>query len=154
MYVEMSTKSARYDCDHLPTPKAQAADDTVLYEEIKSVIQNKQAVIIGNFNCPNIDWASVNGDREGNRHNEMAEDAFLTQNVTQPTRENNIVKLVFASDPDLMRDCKVGEKLGGCDHHLTRLNTHSPSIGLRFQAIERRTSIVDVNYYPQPPKTS
>ncbi len=36
-------------------PKVQAADDTALYEEIKSLIQNKQAVIIWDFNCPSID---------------------------------------------------------------------------------------------------
>ncbi len=70
-------------------------------------------MIIGDFNCPNIDWASMNGDRGGNRLIEMAEDAFLTQIVTQPTRENNIIDLVFTSDPDLVRDLKVGEKLGG-----------------------------------------
>ncbi len=43
----------------------------------------------------------------------MAEDAFLTQIVTQPTRENSILDLAFESDPDLIRDCKVGEKLSG-----------------------------------------
>ncbi len=44
--------------------KSQA---TALYEKIKSLIQNKQAMIIGNFNCPSIDWTSMNGDRVGNR---------------------------------------------------------------------------------------
>ncbi len=52
----------------------------------------------------------------------MAEDAFLKQIITQPTRETNILDLLFASDPDLIRDCKVGEKLSGCDHHLIRFN--------------------------------
>ncbi len=63
----------------------------------------------------------MNGDREGNRFIEMAEDAFLTQAVTQPTREN-IFDLVFTSDPDLVRDVKVSEKLGGSDPHLIRFN--------------------------------
>ncbi len=74
------------DCDYLQTiyrpHKAQAADDTALYEEIKYVIQNKLAVIIGDFNCPSIDWTSMNGDEEGKRLIEMTEDAFLTQIVT------------------------------------------------------------------------
>ncbi len=42
-------------------PKLQADDGTGLYDEIRSVIQNKQAIIIGNFNCPSIDWATMNG---------------------------------------------------------------------------------------------
>ncbi len=48
----------------------------------------------------------------------MVEDSFLTQVVTQPTRENNLLDLVLVSDPDLIRDCEVGEKIHGCDHHL------------------------------------
>ncbi len=79
VYVEISTKSNKIMIATIyRPPKAQAADDTALYEEINSVIQNKQAVVIGDFNCPSIDWTSVNRDREGNRLIEMAEDAFLT----------------------------------------------------------------------------
>ncbi len=63
-------------------PKQQAADDTALYAEIQAMTQNKQSVIIGDFNCPNIDWATLNGDQEGNRLLEMLEDAFITQVVT------------------------------------------------------------------------
>ncbi len=119
VYVEINTKSNKITIATIyRPPKSQAADEIALYEEIKSVIQNKQAVIIGDFSCPNNDWASMNGDREGNRFIEMAEDAFLTQTVTQPTRENNIFDLVFTSDPDLVRDLKVDEKLGGSDHYL------------------------------------
>ncbi len=91
-------------------PKLQAADDTALYEEINSITQNKEAVIIGDFNCPNVDWNLIHGDQEGNRLVEMIEDAFLTQIVTQPTRENNILDLVLVIDPDLIRNCEVGEK--------------------------------------------
>ncbi len=34
-------------------PKLQAADDTALYEEINTITRNKEAVIIGDFNCSN-----------------------------------------------------------------------------------------------------
>ncbi len=55
VYVEISTKSNKIMIATIyRPPKAQAADDTALYEEIQSVIQNKQAVIIGDFNCPRI----------------------------------------------------------------------------------------------------
>ncbi len=49
------------------TPKLQGPDNTAVYEEIKSVIQNKQAIIIGDFNCPNIDWDTMNGDQEDDK---------------------------------------------------------------------------------------
>ncbi len=52
----------------------------------------------------------------------MVGDSFLTQVITQPTRENNILDLVLVSDLDLVRDCEVGEKLGGSDHNIIRFN--------------------------------
>ncbi len=52
-------------------PKQQAADDAALYEDIQAITQNKQSVIIGDVNCPNIDWTSLSGDQEGNRLLEM-----------------------------------------------------------------------------------
>ncbi len=104
VYVEINTKSNKITISTIyRPPKSQATDDIALCEEIKSVIVNKQTVFI--------DWASVNGDRESNSLIEMAEDAFLTQTVTHPTRENNIFDLAFASDADLVHDLKVGEKL-------------------------------------------
>ncbi len=63
----------------------------------------------------------MHGDQESNRLLEMLEDNFLTQIVTQPTRENNLLDVVLVSDSDLTRECQVGEKLDGCDHHLIRL---------------------------------
>ncbi len=35
--------------------------------------------------------------------------------------ENNLLDLVLVSDSDLTRECQVGDKLDGCDHHLIRL---------------------------------
>ncbi len=37
-------------------PKLEAADDTDMYEENNSIIGNKEAIIIGDFNCPFVDW--------------------------------------------------------------------------------------------------
>ncbi len=56
-------------------PKQQATDNAALYEEIQTT-QNKQSVIIGDFNCRNIDWATMNGDQEYKRLLEMLEDTF------------------------------------------------------------------------------
>ncbi len=46
----------------------------------------------------------MTGDQEGNRLLEMLEDTFMTQIISQPTRENNILDLVFVTDPDLVRE--------------------------------------------------
>ncbi len=57
VYVEITTKRNRkitIGTLYRP-PKLQAADDTALYEEINSVTQNKEAVIVGDFKCPRHD---------------------------------------------------------------------------------------------------
>ncbi len=43
-------------------PKQLRTDDTALYEEIKSTIRNKNAVIVVVFNWPGINWNSMYGD--------------------------------------------------------------------------------------------
>ncbi len=102
-------------------PMQRATDDAALYEEIQTITKNKQSVIIGDFNCPNIDWPTMNGDQEGNRLLEMLEDTLVTQIVTQLTRENNLLDQVLVSDRDLTRECQVGEIFSGCDHYIIRL---------------------------------
>ncbi len=80
----------------------------------------------------------MNGDQEGNGVLEMLEDAFITQIITQPSRENNILDLVLVTDPDLVREGRVGEKLNGCDHNLIRF-----SIRTEHELMENATKIPD-----------
>ncbi len=84
-------------------PKLQAADDTTLYNEIQSLIQGKNEIIIGDFNCANVDLRLLIGIQDGSKLINMVEDSFLTQVINQLTREN-ILDLVLVSDPDLLRN--------------------------------------------------
>ncbi len=68
-------------------PKQQPSDGTALFKEIQFIIRNKSAVIFEDFNCPNINWNSMQGDKEGSRLIEVIEALFLSQIVTQMTRE-------------------------------------------------------------------
>ncbi len=80
VYVELTTtgnKKLMVAIVYRP-PKQMQTDDTALYEEIQSTIRNKNAVIVGDFNCPNINWNSMQGDQEGSRLTEMVEDLFLS----------------------------------------------------------------------------
>ncbi len=76
VYVELplrKTKKLLVAIVYRP-PKQLRTDDTALYVEIQSSIRNKNAVIVGDFNCPNINWNSMHGDQEGSRLIEMVED--------------------------------------------------------------------------------
>jgi ribonuclease P/MRP protein subunit RPP40 len=122
VYVEIPTKNNKKTiiATIYRPPKQQANDDAALYEEVHTLIRNKHAVVVGDFNCPNVDWETMSGDQEGKRLIDMVEDSFLTQVVRQPTRNDNILDLVLTSDPDTISKCEVGEKLVGCDHNLVR----------------------------------
>ncbi len=156
VYVDITTERKRkltIGTVYRP-PKLQAADDTALYEEINSTIQNKEAIIFGDFNCPNVDWNLMHGDQEGNRLVEMIDDVFPTQIVNQPTRQNNILDLVLVTDPDLMRNCEVCEKkkLSGREHHLSRFNVKTEynltNNCQRYQTIRKKTLIAYESCYP------
>ncbi len=122
VYVEITANNKKLTLPTVYRPqKQQAADNIALYEQLHSPTKSKEAIIIGDCNCPNIDWRQMTGDQEGNRLIEMVEDSFLVLVVNQPTRENNLRDLVQVSDPDFIRDCEVREKINGCDHHLIRL---------------------------------
>ncbi len=138
MYVELTNgnKKVTVATVYRP-PKQQPVDDAALYVEIQTTIINKNAVVIGDFNCPNINWNLMHGDQEGNRLVEMV-DSFLSQLVTQPTRGNNILDLVLTTNTDLVSECEVGEILSGCDHHMIRLR-----ISTNHQLAENKSKVPD-----------
>ena len=93
-------------------PKLSEENDKILYDEIKSVIKDKNAVICGDFNNPSVNWSTLTADREGIRLLELTEEAFLYQIVQTPTRGNNILDLIFMNDSDIIHTCEVGELWG------------------------------------------
>ena len=48
------------------------------------------------------------------------EDNFLSQLVSEPTRENSILDLIIVSQDHLINNVTVGEHLGSCDHKVVR----------------------------------
>lgn len=65
--------------------------------------KNAKIVILGDFNCPDIDWSTGTCTYRGSRaiHDALC-DAQLSQLVTFPTRGVNTLDLVCVSHPDLV----------------------------------------------------
>ena len=79
-------------------------------------------ILAGDFNLHSIDWENheVRSPAQyGTEINQMALDVmncmFLTQMVKEPTRGSNILDLIFASPPDLVKNAKIRPGIG--DHH-------------------------------------
>ncbi len=51
---------------------------------------------------------------------EFIDDNFLSQLVTEPTREDNILDLVIASQEHLIKNIIVGEHVSSCNHKVVR----------------------------------
>ncbi len=111
-------------------------DDTKLYNEVSELIGDKITVILGDFNC-HVNWNDRTGDAEGRRVIDFADEAFLTQWVTEPTRGKNVLDLVFTTEDDLVSSLTVDEPLGGSDHNLIRFSLRAPKIRVKVQQHSR-----------------
>jgi len=68
----------------------------------------KNTILVGDFNCPNIDWTKQHvNDSAPDRTVQQALIDVATANLSQihetPTREQNILDLVFTSNPTLVK---------------------------------------------------
>ena len=84
-----------------------------LQEKIDSLSENSvppELYITGDFNYPDVDWEKgmdSEANVQGNGLLEFIETNFLTQMVTAPTRERNILDLVLTNVPRYITEVKV-----------------------------------------------
>ena len=86
---------------------------------------NKQNIILaGDFNCPNINWeqqTATGPDREIQQ--ELMSFHNLTQVHNQPTREGNLLDLVFVSNPTLVKSLTNVPGISDHDMIITDMET-------------------------------
>ncbi len=71
---------------------------------------------MGDFNYPNINFESPSARGEDFDFLKMTQDSFLIQHVDFPTRDNNILDLVFSTEKNMVESVDVIGKLGSSDH--------------------------------------
>ncbi len=104
-------------------PEQTTEEDILMYDALTQIVQNNDAVIVGDFNLPRINWQYHTGlQSESHRLLNFIDDNFLFQHVNQPTRENNILDLVISTQENLVTNTLVGEQLSTCDHNLIRFS--------------------------------
>lgn len=106
-------------------PHQHAEQDAVMYAELSNLIGERVAVILGDFNCP-INWEERTGDDEGRRLLHFADEAFLTQWVMEPTRNENILDLIFTTEDNVVHDVCIEEPLSGSDHNMVSFKLKVP----------------------------
>jgi ribonucleases P/MRP protein subunit RPP40 len=82
---------------------------------------NKEtALIMGDFNY-HIDWIKMEGERKEDRiFVDFIEACFMQQYVMEPTRGDQILDLIIASEENMVEMVSVGEHFGTSDHQVVR----------------------------------
>ncbi len=75
---------------------------------LSSQIQNKLAVVMGDYNCPGTNWESVSADKECYQLLNFYSENFLSQFVLEPTSEENILDIILVTQEDLIEEVVIG----------------------------------------------
>ena len=76
------------------------------------------SLLIGDFNAPNICWKSnhIPGDLKSQLLYNVCSELGLIQLINQPTRDSNLLDLLFTNDPSLLSNYAVSQPFGTSDH--------------------------------------
>ena len=89
-------------------------NDSKPLEDLKfalNQISQNEVILVGDFNLCAIDWSNVWALEKSAKYElllDIMHDNFLTHLVKSPTRENDILDLVFVTSPDIVENVSVG----------------------------------------------
>ena len=94
--------------------------DEILYRHLGEISRTLALVLVGDFNFADICWKYNTAERDqSHRFLEcVADDNFLMQLVSEPTREGALLDLLFVNREGLVDDVVVGSRLGHSDHEI------------------------------------
>ena len=91
---------------------------------------------MGDFNYRGIDWESMTGDRSSKEFLNVIQDSFFKQLVREPTRQGNILDLVFTNNETLVSQVEMGAKFDVSDHNKIRFKINAK------RKVEQNTALV------------
>ena len=114
------------------SPSSSTSNDEHLCEllnDVFSVSNNNNVIVVGDFNYPHIDWEhgiSTNNNNSANLFLDTLKDNFIKQNVSKATRARkndtpHLLDLVLTNN-DFVRDITHMSPLGNSDHNILDIN--------------------------------
>ncbi|GAB0180200.1 hypothetical protein GRJ2_000485300 [Grus japonensis] len=86
-------------------PNREEEADEIFYKQLGEVSQSLALVLVGDFNLPDVCWKYNTAERkQSRRFLECVEDNFLTQLVSELTREGALLDLLFVNREGLVGD--------------------------------------------------
>ena len=76
-----------------------------LLQKLIHEVSSQHILLMGDFNYKGINWHTFQASEPADQQFlDCVEDSFLTQHVTEPTRENSVLDLVITDEPGMI-DC-------------------------------------------------
>ncbi len=108
-------------------PSSPPANCELLLELLEGLPPN--SLLVGDFNYPYIDWASLTTTVRGKTFIEKCNEQLLEQLVTFPTHtKGNILDLVLCNNPEKVLNIKEQGRLGKSDHVALLIELSVPKI--------------------------
>ena len=82
---------------------------------------NHPIVIMKDFNYPGINWSTFKTDDTGYKFIKLILDCYLEQHVNMPTRNNNILDLIFTNELEVQNDAEILAPIDNSDHNVVLL---------------------------------
>ncbi|KAK4827403.1 hypothetical protein QYF61_017808 [Mycteria americana] len=104
-------------------PNQHEETDELFYKQLGEASRSLALVLVGDFNLPDVCWKYNTAGRKQSRRflERVADDNFLTQLVSEPTREGAPLDLLFTNREGLVM---VGGCLGQSDHEMIEFLIH------------------------------
>ncbi|KAK4830597.1 hypothetical protein QYF61_012023 [Mycteria americana] len=100
-------------------PNQDEETDELFYKQLGEASRSLALVLVGDFNLPDVCWKYNTAERnQSRRFVECVADNFLTQLVSEPTREGAPLDLLFTNREGLVSHVMVGGRLGHRDHEM------------------------------------
>ena len=98
--------------DRPPTQDREV--DEIFYRHLGEISRLLALVLVGDFNFPDICWKYNTAERDQSQRflENVGDDKFLTQLVSEPTREGALLDLLFVSREGLVDDVAAEGRLG------------------------------------------
>ncbi|MCP4268390.1 MAG: hypothetical protein GY777_22910, partial [Candidatus Brocadiaceae bacterium] len=124
LYVQIKNKShSKLTIGITYRPPAQSSEiDLSIYDQIAETCCQGDAVIFGDFNLPVTKWGEPISSHTGLGLYRNLQESSLYQLVNKPTRGENILDLILATDDNLVNNVEVGDEFSSSDHRIISFN--------------------------------
>ena len=103
-------------------PAQHVHTDREIYEQISEICNTEDTVMMGDFNLPVPKWGEPVNLHTGHDLYANLQESSLTQLVHSPTRDDNILDLVFTTNEDLVENLIVNDEFSNSDHRAITFN--------------------------------